>query len=230
MLKYLVLCSVLALSAYSQNAPQLKLSTLSAGYIPDGFDSNDEVQLVVEGVYSNTCSKPAGTRFTVQAATKTIQLSTYEYKYSGPCLDVLVPHDEVVSLGIVSEGSYQVVQSNGIPLGRLTVKAATKNTPDDYLYAPISQAYVRNQNGQVALTLSGTFTNSCMRLQKVISNVQGNVVTVQPIANLLAAGACTPGQFPFEQTVALSQARPGRYLLHVRSLNGKSINNLFDLR
>ncbi len=120
----------------------------------------------------------------------------FNFQHSGPCLDVLVPHDEVVNLGIVSEGSYQVVQSNGIPLGRLNVKAATKNTPDDYLYAPISQAYVRNQNGQVALTLSGTFTNSCMRLQKIISNVQGNVVTVQPIAALTAAGGCTPRSIP----------------------------------
>lgn len=229
MFKIAILTMAFVITSWSQTSPQLKNSALDMGYIPNGFDSNDQAQIVVEGTYRDTCSKPAGTRFTVNEATKTIQLSTYEYRYSGPCLDMLVPHDEVVNLGIVNAGLYQVVQSSGRSLGRLNVVAATKQSPDDFLYAPVSQAYARNVNGQLLVTVSGSFSNSCMRLQKVQAHVQTNVVTVQPLAQL-AQGPCVAGNFPFEQTTAVNAPRSGRYLLHVRSLNGKSINNLFDIR
>ncbi len=231
MFKSLVFVSIFVLSAWAQNGPQLLASTIEASYLPDGFDSNDQVQIVIEGTYRDTCSKAAGTRFTVNPASKTIQVSAYEYRYSAACLDVLVPHDEVVNLGVVQAGTYQVLLSGGRSLGRLNINMATKSSPDDYLYAPISQAYIKNVNGKLALTLSGVFSNSCMRLLKIVSNVQNNVVTVQPLAQLLpTATNCIQGRFPFEQTAYVQAAKSGRYLLHVRSLNGKAINSLFDLR
>jgi hypothetical protein len=230
MYKVIALVCIFVLSAWSQSGPQLKTSTLDTGYIPNGFDSNDQVQFVVEGTYRDTCSKPADTRFTINTSSKTIHVSAFEYRYSGPCLDVLVPHDEVINLGIIPPGRYQVVQSGGRSLGNLNVNLAISSSPDEFLYAPISQAYLKNANGRMALTLSGVFTNSCMKIQKIVSNVQNNVVTVQPIALLLpTATHCVIGRFPFEETVFLKPVRSGRYLLHVRSLNGKSINNLFDL-
>lgn len=230
MFKVASLLCLIAFAAWSQTNPQLKLSSLDTGYIPNGFDSNDQVQFVIEGTYRDTCSKSAGTRFSVNTASKTIQVSPYEYRYSGPCLDVLVPHNEVVNLGIVQPGRYQVVHSSGRQLGQLNVNLAVASSPDDYLYAPISQAYIRNVNGRMALTLSGVFTNSCMKIQKVVSNVQNNVVTVQPLALLLpTATNCIHGRFPFEETTYVNVTRSGRYLLHVRSLNGEAINSLFDL-
>jgi hypothetical protein len=225
----LVLCAFV-FSAWSQTSPQLKLSTLETGYVPNGFDSNDQVQIVVEGTYRDTCSKPAGTRFTVNANAKTIQIQPYEYRYASACLDVMVPHNEVVNLGIVQPGRYQVIQASGQRLGFLNVNLAVSSAADDYLYAPISQAYIKNVNGRVALTLSGVYTNSCMKIKKIIANVQDNVVTVQPVAMLLPTAAnCIHGRFPFEETTNIQIPRSGRYLLHVRSLNGESINTLFDL-
>lgn len=231
MYKLASLVFISVFSAWSQSGPQLSLSRVDTGYLPNGFDSNDQVQVVVEGTYRDTCSKSAGTRFTVNPTSKVIQISAYEYRYTGPCLDVMVPHDEVVNLGILPTGRYQVMQPGGRGiLGYLNIDQAMKSSPDDFLYAPISQAYVKNVGGKVALTLSGVFTNSCMKIQKIISNVQNNVVTIQPLAMLLpTATNCIQGHFPFEQTTYITPVRSGRYLLHVRSLNGKSINNLFDL-
>lgn len=230
MFKIAAFIFILSLSVWSQTGPQLTLSSIDTSYVPMGFDSNDKVQFVIEGRYKDTCSRPAGTRFTVNTAAKTIQVTAYEYRYTGPCLDVLVSHDEVVNLGVVPPGRYEILQGGGRSLGHLNVNVARKSTPDDFLYAPISQGYIKNVNGRMALTLSGVFTNSCMKLQKIIPNVQSNVVTVQPIALLLpTATHCIHGKFPFEETTYLDLPRSGRYLLHVRSLNGKSINNLFDL-
>ncbi len=230
MFKVVSLLCLFAVAAWSQTNPQLKASMLETGYIPDGFDSNDQVQFVIEGTYHDTCSKSAGTRFTVNPSSKTIQVAPYEYRYTGPCLDMLVPHNEVVNLGVVQPGKYQILQTGGRALGTLNVNLARSGVADDYLYAPISQAYVRKVNGRVAMTLSGVFTNSCMQVKKIVANVQSNVVTVQPLALLLpTATNCIIGRFPFEETTYLPMQRSGRYLLHVRSLNGEAINTLFDL-
>lgn len=230
MYKAAALVFIFVLNSWSQTGPQLKISSIDTSYIPNGFDSNDQVQIVVEGTYRDTCSKPAGTRFTVNPAAKVINVSAFEYRYSGPCLDVMVPHDEVINLGILQPGRYQVIQSGSRSVASLNVNLAASSSPDDFLYAPISQAYLKNANGRMALSVSGVFTNSCMKIQKIVSSVYGNVVTVQPVALLLpTATHCVIGRFPFEETVFLKPVRSGRYLLHVRSLNGKSINNLFDL-
>lgn len=216
--------------ALAQELPTLRYSKIDTGYIPQGFDSNDNVQFVIEGVYRDTCSRPAGTQFKVNPATKSIEVLSYEYRYEGPCLDVLVPHDEVVNLGVVKDGNYRVVQSNGLTLGSLAIAKATKSSPDDYLYAPVSQAFLRNVNGKTVVTVSGAFTNSCMRLSQVTAHVQPRVISVQPIAEIdHRGGGCVNGNFPFEQSIIVNNVKAGRYLLHVRSLNGKAFNNLFDV-
>lgn len=229
----LLICLLLLVPAlsFADESPTLRYSNIDAGYIPDGFDSNDNVQVVVEGVYRDTCSKPAGSRFKVNPITKNIEVVLYEYRYEGLCLDVLVPHDEVINLGVVTDGQYKVIQSGGRNIGVLNVVKATKTTPDDYLYAPVAQAYLKSQNGKVAVTISGVFTNSCMKLRNIIPKVQPKVIAVAPIAELeqRAGVGCVNGSYPFEQTILINNVKPGRYLLHVRSLNGKAVNNLFDV-
>lgn len=213
-----------------QELPTLRYSKIDTGYIPYGFDSNDNVQFVIEGVYRDTCSRPAGTQYKVNSQAKIVEVVSYEYRYQGPCLDVLVPHDEVVNLGVVADGNYRVVQANGFELGRMIITKATKASPDDYLYAPISQAYLKSRNGQVTVTISGVFSNSCMTLSKVTSQVQPRVISVQPIAEInRSSGGCVNGSYPFERSIIINNVKAGRYLLHVRSLNGKAINNLFDV-
>lgn len=231
-MRNILTCLVFLISglAFAQELPTLRYSKIETSYIPNGFDSNDNVQMVVEGVYRDTCSRPAGTQFKVNAASKTIEILSYEYRYEGPCLDVLVPHNEVVNVGVVPDGNYRVMQSNGADLGRLNIVRATKSSPDDYLYAPVSNAQLTSRNGKVVITVSGAFTNSCMKLAQVVPHVQPKVISVQPIAEIdHRVGNCINGNFPFESSVVISNVRAGRYLLHVRSLNGNAVNNLFDI-
>ncbi|MBL7543228.1 MAG: hypothetical protein JNL11_05400 [Bdellovibrionaceae bacterium] len=216
---------------FGQVNPQLKVSGIEGSYIPQGFDSNDNVQMVVEGVFKDTCSKPGPAQFAVNQATKTVEVLTTEYRYAGPCLDVLVPHDTVVNLGVLGQGTYRVMQKNGRQLGSLVVQQALRATADDYLYAPVSQVYLKNSGAQVSVTLSGSFSNSCMSMAQVLTRVQGNVIVVQPLAHYnKEASACANVLVPFEKTVIINGVRPGRYLLHIRSLNGNSVNNLYNIR
>ena len=204
-------------------------------YNPDGFDTNDNVQLVAEGIFPNTCFKPASPKVEVNHDTKTIAVASSAYQYQGMCLQVMLPYNQTMDVGMLKNGTYRVVQAGmeNDPtrmLGDVRVRTAANSSADDFLYAPVSQAYVESRNGQGMVKITGAFSNSCMRLADVMVSVQPKVVVVQPISQVDDNGVnCRSGNFPYERTVAVQGLKPDtRYLLHVRSLNGNSINTLFD--
>jgi hypothetical protein len=110
------------------------------------------------------------------------------------------------------------------------VRQSTTDNTDDYLYAPISQAYYSQSKTGRTIILTGEFSNSCMTLTSVKVDIQPEVIVLQPISDMANRANCTAGQFPFSKTVDINAAKPGRYLLHVRSLNGNAVNSLIDVK
>lgn len=216
------------------NPPVVAEAGFHTGYLPDGFDTNDFVQVVGEGVFRNSCYRPAAVQVDVDHVGKKIMLRPYAYQYDGFCLQVLVPYDQTLDVGFLKRGTYQVVQKAmgaETVLGDVKVRMATNALPDDYLYAPISQAYFENRPGKGAtVKLAGAFTNSCMKLADVRVSVQPKVLVLQPVSDLDDRDDCVEGSFPFEREVRIGNLKEGRYLLHVRSLNGKAVNTLVDVR
>lgn len=217
--------------AAEDNIP-IKVST-SFGkiYVPAGFDNNDNVQIVGEGMFPNTCYRYAKTSVQVDHAAKTIRLDTVAYKYPGVCLQVIVPFDRVVDLGILKEGEYSIITNNDNQnVGRVSINESKSREPDDFMYASVSQAYFQSKASVNKVFLSGNFPSSCMKLKEVKSEVQSEVLIIQPIAEIDPSVPCVEGQFHFETSVVVGSMKPGRYLLHVRTMNGKSVNNLIDVR
>lgn len=200
-------------------------------YVPGGFDSNDRIQLVGEGVYPNTCYRPAQTRVSVVPQAREIRISTSSYQYEGNCLQVIVPFDQTLDLGILEAGTYKIlqqVQDDTLEMGTLRVNVARSQEADDFLYAPVSQAYAENRDGKTLVRVTGSFTDSCMRLSQVIVTEEPRVLVVQPVATRETRADCAAGNYPFDRTVEVAGSRQGRFLLHVRSLNGKAFNHLVD--
>jgi hypothetical protein len=212
-----------------KSEPTTEAVLFSKIYAPVGFDSNDHVQFVGEGMFSNTCYRPATVTVAVDNAKKIIKVGPVAYKYNGLCLQVILPFDRTVDVGVLSAGTWAVVQLDNKQIGQIKVAPALTADPDDYLYAPISQAYVHETNGKEELMLNGSFPNSCMTMQDVKFNVSDDVIVVQPIAQM-AAGPCTGPAVPFTQVVQLGAIKAGRYLLHVRSMNAQAINTMIDLQ
>jgi len=211
--------------------PILVPSKFNKLYVPEGFDSNDNVQIVAEGYSPNNCYRYAFTKVEVDHRTRKISLASSSFKYGGDCLDVTIPYDRVLDLGILSEGTYSVIQTydNKI-IGEIHIGATEKLEADDYLYAPITQAYFKVGRCSNKVLLTGNFPLSCMKLKEVRTNVQPEVFVLQPIVELDKSVACKEGQFPFEKSVkADGLESKKRYLLHVRSVNGKAINSLVDV-
>lgn len=232
---HLLIACAFAMPAIAQTAPTLVNSAFDTGYIPEGFDTNDRIEMVAEGVFPNTCFRPASVRVDVNHDTKTIEVGSAAYHYDGFCLQMLLPFDQTIELGLLQNGTYQVRQKvvSGPEsfLGEVKVKSATNSGADDFLYAPINQAFFEQDGSKSVLKLSGEFTSSCMRLADVMVSVQPKVVVVQPIAEVATAPGvrCVDGKFPFQKTVEIKDVKNGRYLIHVRSMNGKSVNSLVDV-
>lgn len=217
--------------AQAADEPTLVPASYHTAYLPFGFDSNDNVQIVAEGLFSNSCYRAAPAEIKVDEAAKVINVFPKAYKYEGMCLQLLVPYSQVLDLGILKAGNYEVrVPESKMILGSLVVKQTSHSEPDDYLYAPVTQAYFQKDNGKNQVVLTGEFSNSCMRLARTLVDVQPKVVIIQPVADIAASGSCVSGSFPFKQVIDLPAMNDGRYLLHVRSLNGHALNTLFDIR
>lgn len=214
--------------------PVVVESGFHTGYIPEGFDSNDSVQIVGEGLFRDSCYKPGSVRVDVDHEMRRVTLSPTAYQYEGVCLQMLIPYDQALDIGFLKAGNYEVVQKTlGTEtfLGDVQVRVATNAAPDDYLYAPVHQAYFENKSvGRATVKLAGEFTNSCMKLADVIVSVQPKVIVLQPISQIEERVGCREGKFTYEREVQITNLKPGRYLLHVRSLNGKAINTLVDAR
>ena len=205
-------------------------ATFNTVYVPSGFDSNDNVQIVGEGMFRNTCYRPAPTWVGVDHAKREVRVGPVAYEYSGLCLQLILPFDRVLDVGILQPGKYDVVQAtDGQKLGEIPVRKATSLMPDDHLYAPINQAFFRQKGLSGEVMLSGEFLTDCMVLEEVKVTVEPRVIVLQPIARIIERNGCLRGRFPFNRLVNIDLLASGRYLLHVRSMNAKAVNTLVQV-
>lgn len=222
-----------ALADSDSYRPSIVESDFHTGYLPNGFDTNDNVQIVGEGTYSNTCFRPAQYDVSIDNEAKKIIIKPKAYKYDGMCAMMLVPYSQEINLGILNAGRYQVIQEGAYSaeLGKLNIRLATNSSADDLLYAPVSQAFWQSKDGHNRVTIKGAFTNSCWKLKTVRVDVQEDtkVVVIQPESEITENAACADVMVPFESTVEIDNMPKGRYLLHVRSTNAKAVNNLVDV-
>lgn len=220
-----------ALAHFGEPTVSVPLTTL---YIPSGFDSDDNVQIVGEGYFRNSCFSPAPPDIKVDHYSKTILVNARAYVYQGACAqvtgpNVLLPFSVEFNLGNLMPGVYQIFQG---PLneymGQVKIATAYRSNTNGYFYAPISEVIVQQVGSMTEIRLSGFMLGSCLRLGPVETSVENNVIIVEPFAFVQPGEDCLRGQFPFSTTLRLYLPR-GRYLLHIRSENGDAINRMIDV-
>lgn len=219
----------LSVTSYAKK-PSIVGISVEKSFVPVGFDDNDRVQVTVAGAFPSTCYKVDTAKATVDAEQKAIRIWQTAYKYGGPCLRMIVPFTDVVDLGIVREGDYNLYDGpSGKWLGKLPITRSSHPGPDDYLYAPVNDAFlITDAAGTKTLTLIGEFSDRCTELKEVRVHYYPEVIVVQPIARRTEIGPCEAMRNRFLKTVPLDPALRGTYLLHVRSMNGQAINKVVD--
>lgn len=113
-----LLLSISTLPAFAQQ-PLKESVTFRRAYLPQGFDSNDRIQIIVEGTFKNTCYKPLVATANVDTRSKVITVSGSALVYQGMCIQMMVPFHQVITF------------TNPIPAGTYTIAQAGGNKRDD---------------------------------------------------------------------------------------------------
>jgi hypothetical protein len=206
----------------------LVLMSVERLYVPVGFDDNDEIQVVVEGKFPDTCYRVAFNEVDVDAATNVVRVRQWARKFPGICLPVILPFTAEARVGQLPRGEYSV-QANGVDAEQLAVSFGVRPGPDEFLYAPIERARVEAKaDGTLRGIIEGRFTNTCMKLDETRVIDSGKTIEILPIIEMVDRDDCTAAEVPFSWTFDLpGSAGEARRLMHVRSLNGKAVNVVF---
>ncbi len=199
-------------------------------FVPTGFDDNDDVEIVVDGVFPDTCYHLAPGTFVVDAAGGSVTLFPKARRSDAMCLMLPVPYTYVFNIGKMPMGAFKV--KTGTLVKDLPVAEATSAGPDDELYAAVDNATIsRHPDGSLRVVLEGTYTNTCMTWDRTeIVHLNPEVVEILPIVKIASRPDCRDEKFPFKGvSVVLPSVPPGRFLAHVRAMNGGSVNRVFTV-
>lgn len=240
------LCSGFFLANVALSAPANISSPVEKIYVPNGFDSNDNVQVIMSGTFPNSCYKTGKSGSSVDLQSKTVLVWAKSFDYSGAghiCTQALVPFIQEVNVGILPPGKYKV-KFAGDPAISSTLEVAPHRieSPDDHLYAPVTSAMVLDADIKAdesdnylrkTLTLTGRFPYlfvGCLIMKEVIiDNSASDVLVAMPVAEEIDDERC--GQAPthdFKVEVPINEVLSGDVLLHIRVMNGHSLNQVLS--
>lgn len=223
-----------AFASYAQE-PELEEIPIDHIYVPKGFDSNDNVEVVVKGYLPNLCYKVP--RIDAVRLGNQILIKAFAYKYENKngCPEMVVNFLETVSLGFLDEGSYSAEAETLLYHTKSNFEVGKPSGPftDDHIYANVD--YVESildvpTPGWRRVILRGEHPNSCMDFKEVnfVSNDK-DTISILPIMKIKNED-CIRGSYPFKKTIILPEVLSGKHiLLHVRVMNGKSVNRLFRM-
>ncbi len=210
-----------------------------------GYDDNDNIQVVVHGSLPNACYNVGKTEFeyvdpqTVlvkQFAIKKLDGICAEERLIPEHMKVIVPYTSELSMGRMSAADYRFIyiDSQGEKKTRpLNVKVADLPAVDDFNYALVtnesfSDVYFAQQ--EVKVTLTGVLNSSCTELDEGFKvQKEDDVFVIMPMLKVKKDQFCAQVLRPFSKVVNLGKLPVGHYLVHTRSMNGRSVNRVFQV-
>lgn len=213
--------------------------------VEHGFDTTDTIEIAIKGFMPDSCHTLGQGSARVDEVNKKIYINIKGYvKQNEMCWMAVTPYLEIIQLGQLSEGNYEVhsVKSPAV-VGKLHINKSATDRRDDHLYAPVDTVELSASKSEHTslvpfqeLTLKGTYPymlKGCMRVVNVKTyKTKNDVLVVLPISKVLEGDACTAhdvdehNRFNISQKIHSTIEKIG--LLHVRTLNGRALNKLVD--
>jgi hypothetical protein len=216
--------SPMAMAQISER-PQLVPAPAERSYVPQGFDTNDNAQVVVAGEYPNSCFRVGHSTYSIDRLNKKIDIEVTAYKSEGYCLQVMVPFHQEVSLGLLEKGEWSITINQDPANSRVMhVREAVTASRDDHVYAPVSEVI---RTGPREFLLRGNFQSPCLSVAEIKLNYEeGEVISVLPMAAYDSTCLETNQSHLWEAKFQVKNELEGDYLLHIRSLNGDALNSV----
>lgn len=201
-------------------------------FVPKGFDDNDAVEVVVTGKFPNLCY--SRNQVSVKQIDKTIliDVTALTREAEASCPQMLVPFKEVVTVGNLAAGDYKIIvnQNSADSLSaELAVTTALHPGTDEYFYAAVEWV---EQKSKQEFVLHGWRYSACLKLDRIeaISNGK-DTLSVLPIMKQVS-DFCPMKGVPesYNAKLDLRKFKVKEALLHIRTMDGKSVNTLVKLK
>lgn len=218
--------------------------------VPEGYDDNDNVQLIVNGELLNSCYDLGQTKIMVNSKTSQIHVKQSIYqKQLRECetietipsyLNFPVKFNRTISLGQLKTGKWKVFFSSekeGMEEeASFFIKKSENENTDNHIYASISNVFVPHlmfETKDAEVVLSGETPNRCLSLPE--DNIQikryGNIFVLIPRLKIdPTIKKCPYMPVPMQKIVKIGELKAGTYYLQVRSLTGSAINKTFTVK
>ena len=218
--------------ATASAAPISRMAPVTHVYSPKGFDTNDNTQVVVSGYLPSLCYKAQTSEVKVIGKTIAVTVKALVDERVEFCLQMIVPFLETVNVGVLDKGTYNVVVNGGSEfesLSNIKVDESSSSAVDNYVYANLD--YVEKVEGSRRVILKGYNPSDCFQFDRVefISNSK-DTYSVLPIMKQVRPD-CPMKMVPMTIEAEVPKTLSSDLvLLHVRIMDGKSINSLFENR
>ncbi len=220
----------LSISAVVASTPVEKLVPISNVFSPAGFDSNDNVEIIVEGLLPNLCHRNPMKKVSITGNKIDIKITALDYHESNPyCPEMVVPFLEKVDVGVLDKGDYDILV-NGKTIyqksGSIRVEESTSTAIDDAVYANVD--YIVTKEGSRQVLLKGYNPSDCFVLDEIkVSDNKNDVYSIQPKMKQIS-DFCPMKMVPFKYELEVPKGlNKEKVLLHVRVMDGQSVNSLF---
>jgi hypothetical protein len=202
-------------------------------FVPKGFDSNDNVEIVASGELPNTCYlRPFGE---VKSIENKIIIDLKAYQVVGNdvnCIQAIVPYMISVSLGQLAEGRYEIIVNGGTSSEKnsaIFVERPSSSSLNNFTYANVTNVKKTLLNDREIL-IEGYHPSSCMEIDRVeiITNENQDAYSVLPIIKQVLP-ICDQMIKPFSYTIQLPPAHRDQQLVHVRKIDGWAFNYIIKV-
>jgi hypothetical protein len=240
-----VLIALFSINTLGAKERQIEVSVLNALLPSAGYDDNDSIEAVLTGDLPNPCFSLG--EATVERVGQRFHVRQYAWMRtdgicgSGDLIEDPVPFATDVNLGKLSQGSYQLVfnpnadtDGSGDRNRLFSVDFAPVARVDTFTYAATTNATVSDYHkagDTVLFALSGSLSSRCVRLKEPVKvNQVDDVFVVLPVIERVEGRDCGSARHSFQTQIDLGTPKPGEYLIHIRSRNGKAINRVFTVQ
>lgn len=227
----LIMVGLMAVSGAFAGTPIEKLVPVDHVYVPNGFDSNDNVEVVVTGFLPNLCHKSPSASVKFEGKKVSIEMNGLYYHESNPfCPEMVVPFTKTVTLGVMDKGDYEITVNGKSPWEQKeTIKVAesTSSAIDQFHYAYVN--YINKEDtAEGTVELVGYNPSDCFELDSIeyVSNGK-DAYSVLPKMKQVSE-FCPMKMVPFKYEWKVpTEIQNEKVLLHVRAMDGNSVNTIY---
>lgn len=232
----LVIGSILLSSQVMAQAPSVVDAPLDHLFVPDGFDNNDNVEVVVTGKFPNPCYTRNDVKVDVKGDLIKIDMTALNTESSDRalCENLKVPFSETIRIGSLQAGDYRIVVNEGNQYelkGAVDVAVSSSSSVDDHLYAQVDYielGFTGGLSGDAILV--GKSLSPCLAFDKVEYKSNGkDTYSILPIMKKISNN-CPEQRKRLQIPVKFDPRalKSSRLLLFVRSVDGKSVHTFVD--